>query len=211
MHFGMLLQILERYVNVVHLQSRTPNQMIAMLGQNELPENEHADKHLLERVVEWQCQEVVEAISRKLSVSSGEAAARFHELKLFLLVSSRRVDEVSKKYRPTHAIDDTWHEFLLFTRAYREFCLGVLGVFVDHTPGLAIDAANWSELVTDAARVVDVVPSSWVRSSQADCVSCFGQQHPDDADCSNDKAPSDVTVVLSNAAFVEGIAERPRV
>lgn len=35
---------------------------------------------------------------------------------------------------PTDRIDRVWHEFILCTRAYREWCQSHLGRFVDHTP-----------------------------------------------------------------------------
>ena len=37
---------------------------------------------------------------------------------------------------PSKAIDTVWHEHLLFTRAYREFCRDVLGRDFDHNPEL---------------------------------------------------------------------------
>lgn len=35
---------------------------------------------------------------------------------------------------PTARIDRVWHEFILCTRAYREWCQAHLSRFVDHTP-----------------------------------------------------------------------------
>jgi hypothetical protein len=36
---------------------------------------------------------------------------------------------------PSHRVDLAWHEFILFTKAYREFCEQHFGRFVDHHPG----------------------------------------------------------------------------
>lgn len=39
---------------------------------------------------------------------------------------------------PSQAVDDLWHEFILFTRAYREYCDKAFGRFFDHTPAVAL-------------------------------------------------------------------------
>ncbi|HZF70552.1 glycine-rich domain-containing protein, partial [Sulfuricurvum sp.] len=35
---------------------------------------------------------------------------------------------------PSQAVDVAWHEFILFTRAYKDFCTKALGRFLHHTP-----------------------------------------------------------------------------
>jgi hypothetical protein len=35
---------------------------------------------------------------------------------------------------PSQAVDDAWHEFILFTRAYDAFCRRALGRYLHHTP-----------------------------------------------------------------------------
>ena len=35
---------------------------------------------------------------------------------------------------PSQVVDDAWHEFILFTRAYKSFCKKSLGRFLHHTP-----------------------------------------------------------------------------
>lgn len=41
---------------------------------------------------------------------------------------------------PSQVVDVAWHEFILFTRAYREFCRRALGRFLHHTPAEAMPA-----------------------------------------------------------------------
>jgi hypothetical protein len=31
-------------------------------------------------------------------------------------------------------VDEVWHQFILFTKKYREFCLSTVGLFIGHTP-----------------------------------------------------------------------------
>lgn len=39
---------------------------------------------------------------------------------------------------PSQAVDDAWHEFILFTRRYDAFCRGAFGRFLHHTPAEAM-------------------------------------------------------------------------
>lgn len=39
---------------------------------------------------------------------------------------------------PSQVVDDAWHEFILFTRAYKRFCRKALGRFLHHTPAEAM-------------------------------------------------------------------------
>ena len=40
---------------------------------------------------------------------------------------------------PSQVVDDAWHEFILFTRAYNDFCRQGLGRFLHHTPAEAME------------------------------------------------------------------------
>ena len=39
---------------------------------------------------------------------------------------------------PSQAVDDAWHEFILFTRQYAQFCRSAFGRFLHHTPAEAM-------------------------------------------------------------------------
>jgi hypothetical protein len=39
---------------------------------------------------------------------------------------------------PSQVVDDAWHEFILFTRQYQQFCERGLGRFLHHTPAEAM-------------------------------------------------------------------------
>jgi hypothetical protein len=41
---------------------------------------------------------------------------------------------------PSQAVDQAWHQFILFTRAYRQFCNKALGRFLHHTPAEAMSS-----------------------------------------------------------------------
>jgi hypothetical protein len=39
---------------------------------------------------------------------------------------------------PSQVVDDAWHEFILFTKAYQKFCLSAFGKFLHHSPAEAM-------------------------------------------------------------------------
>lgn len=41
---------------------------------------------------------------------------------------------------PSQVVDDAWHEFILFTRHYDQFCRAAFGRFLHHTPAEAMTA-----------------------------------------------------------------------
>jgi hypothetical protein len=43
---------------------------------------------------------------------------------------------------PSQIADDLWHEFILYTREYKEFCDRAFGSFLHHTPAAALDPAR---------------------------------------------------------------------
>jgi hypothetical protein len=71
-------------------------------------------------------------VARKLGWKLPFTLRAIHEYKKFVylgVVSGRSVT-------PPKVIDQVWHEHLLFTRAYRDFCREVLGRDFDHNPEL---------------------------------------------------------------------------
>jgi hypothetical protein len=59
-----------------------------------------------------------------------EAAHRFNELKKFLYMCA--VSDFPCV--PSKQIDDIWHEFVLYTKDYQDFCAHFLGGFIHHNP-----------------------------------------------------------------------------
>src|SRR5215468_3930080 len=41
---------------------------------------------------------------------------------------------------PSQAADDLWHEFILYTREYQNFCQQAFGGFLHHTPAVVLSA-----------------------------------------------------------------------
>lgn len=46
---------------------------------------------------------------------------------------------------PSKIVDEAWHEFILFTRAYKHFCRKALGRFLHHTPAEAMASSTTAQ------------------------------------------------------------------
>jgi|SRR5688572_15260138 len=55
---------------------------------------------------------------------------------------------------PSQIVDDLWHEFILYTRDYKEFCAEAFGRFMHHAPAVAMDSAT-------ARRIADGLRRAW--------------------------------------------------
>jgi hypothetical protein len=75
-------------------------------------------------------------------VGPDEADTVIRELRRFL---SLRLLVVAPKYDtfvPALKVDLAWHEFILHTRLYREFCANLIGPFIDHEPAVTRSAGR---------------------------------------------------------------------
>ena len=71
-------------------------------------------------------------LASKLGWEPGFALRAVEEYKKYLFLGAISPTSVT----PSRVIDQVWHEHILFTRAYREFCNEVLGHLFDHDPEL---------------------------------------------------------------------------
>ena len=53
---------------------------------------------------------------------------------------------------PSQIVDDFWHEFILNTKAYRDFCNGAFGRYLDHVP---------AEAMRDRTHAQDGIKRAW--------------------------------------------------
>lgn len=81
----------------------------------------------------------------------------FQELKKFLIVCAVSDKPIS----PSHAMDELWHDFILFTKDYSDFCIGYFGKMIHHypevntTPEQRISANNrFNESKAEAIRIM---------------------------------------------------------
>ena len=93
----------------------------------------------LDDLLAYRNQDVIERYEDELGLSSEAAEQLFADVRVFLYLSATR--EPNEEVIPTKALDAGWHEFLMFTQPYQEFCMSYFGTFVHHKPFTRADKA----------------------------------------------------------------------
>ncbi|MDD5267693.1 MAG: hypothetical protein PHO08_11275 [Methylococcales bacterium] len=65
------------------------------------------------------------------SIEIEEATNIFVELEIFLN------NAAAQRQSPTKIVDTAWHEFILHTKEYTEYCTNFFGKYIHHTPDVA--------------------------------------------------------------------------
>jgi hypothetical protein len=75
-----------------------------------------------------------------ICTSEDEARALFTEVKRYLVLNRSDKSKIWEMY--SHRIDEVWHQFVLFTRQYIEFCTRYYGLYLPHSPSNAPESAK---------------------------------------------------------------------
>lgn len=81
--------------------------------------------------LDYDFDQVVRRYQDKLELSLEEAKELFEDTKKFLYLCGTNRD---LRLSPTEALDKGWHEFLMYTKQYREFCNRYFGEVIHHVP-----------------------------------------------------------------------------
>ncbi len=103
----------------------------------------------------------------ELGLTPAKAIVLFSDVKHFLYLCATSGDGV----RVSTMIDRGWHEFILFTKSYTDFCYDILGTFIHHEPLVNVGV---SELVASnelAFAVFGELSSNW-SCDPANCEDC---------------------------------------
>ena len=87
-------------------------------------------------------QNIISRFSTVNNISTEESVALFEELESFLDQAN------NKKMSPSKLVDSAWHEFILHTKQYYEYCHNRFGKFIHHVPNMdlgKIDCGTFSE------------------------------------------------------------------
>ena len=126
---------------------------------------------LLEQVLAYEHPSLVQRLQKKLSLSQPEAVQLFEDTKRFLFL----YDSTKEPLPPPTVVDKGWHNFILYTKEYSEFCQKFFGRFIHHCPNdsLAKNSSGHTVRQTiDRARAIfGNLSSNWTRgvNKNGDC------------------------------------------
>ncbi|MFF5211973.1 glycine-rich domain-containing protein [Streptosporangium sp. NPDC000396] len=97
---------------------------------------EHTSNSQVFDALDYEAPFVVEKLLKEHIVESAEEGqALFGEVKRYLVLVGLSEGEGWKMY--SLRVDDAWHQFILFTRQYIEFCNRFFGRYIPHSPSNA--------------------------------------------------------------------------
>jgi len=87
-------------------------------------------EELLDEVMGYENPDVIARMKKELSLTEEEANLLFDDTKRFLYLTATHPGAWS----PPRRVDEGWHEFLMFTRDYVDFCQRYFNRFIHHEP-----------------------------------------------------------------------------
>ncbi len=127
---------------------------------------------VMDRLKAYSHPSLLARLSEKCHLSPNEAAELFEDTKLFLYLASVESDDVS----PPEMIDVCWHEFLLFTKDYSEFCQHFFHEFIHHRPRYLNDVQEEQypvlSTISSAKARFGALSKNWNIQKGADCTKC---------------------------------------
>ena len=129
---------------------------------------------VLSDVLDYEHPALTQRLQRKLKISEAESLQLFHDTKLFLFICGVNTD---RGYVPPKAIDNGWHEFLLYTEDYANFCDRYFGRFLHHRPYQPEAPINIRDgalkTLTKAREVAgDELSDNWLANELLEFASC---------------------------------------
>lgn len=99
----------------------------------------------LKKLEVFSSQEVIFKFARDYAISEAESRMIFKEtMKMLWLMVKHQLEtetgsldqlpEAFNVHRPMDPLDKMWHEFILFTREYHQFCDEYFGCYLHHVP-----------------------------------------------------------------------------
>jgi hypothetical protein len=90
--------------------------------------------NLIQSVMEYSNPLFIARYGKTKSLSEEIALKHFTELKKFLIVCFE--NDGQGRITPSRKLDEVWHDFILFTKDYQEFCIKYFGKMIHHKPSL---------------------------------------------------------------------------
>ena len=122
---------------------------------------EHIKRHRFNSALEHKVRELYPGLS------ASDVEKVFDGLRQFFLVAHYAKKEVAM---PSRLIDDTWHQFILFTDEYSRFCSGAFGKLFHHRPYTNDQDREKRKIITSAVR--ETALRTWVLACKIEGVDC---------------------------------------
>jgi hypothetical protein len=137
--------------------------------------NNRIAKTPVNRIMSYRFQPLIDRLVDKKGMVRSDAELLYIDMLRFLYLCG----STTKTMAPSEKIDLAWHEFLLFTREYQNFCQRMFGFFIHHNPresGKRPSPASGVSVIQDtlaAGRAAfGTLSQNWEFTKAANCVKC---------------------------------------
>ncbi len=111
---------------------------------------------------------LIKRFCQEHQVSETEARERFEETKKFLLLCATN-KQVS--YSPSLEVDALWHEFILCTKSYFDFC-NMAGMYIHHEPSEKPETEAYKRTLKDMKNFYGKLNSAYWADGKASAGHC---------------------------------------
>ncbi len=107
----------------------------------------------LEIVLKYKNDDVIHRFMEQYDLPFDEARDIFDETKKWLWVSAHSLEDDQVEgmtiWKEMYVIDEMWHNFILFTKAYNSFCCQYFGQFIHHAPKPKSEKDKYYQLLAE--------------------------------------------------------------
>jgi hypothetical protein len=124
-------------------------------------------RNCLERLAGFEAPYVKERMVEKGVADETQYDTAFTEFKKFVGISALSGKSIGMT---DSLVDEVWHQFILFTKDYAEFCRGSLGRYMHHNPETSMtggDGNGLKNLVQEYTKMYGDFPEVWNLSAEA--------------------------------------------
>ena len=135
----------------------------------------YAEKEVLDRLSSVDLSFVYERLLYKGEIDASDVATLDKEFKRFIFLvwaTEKPIAMIGKKR------DEVWHQFILFTREYEEFCNQSLGFFIDHTPdtdSVRVPDESGENFIKAYTKYFGKLPAIWTEGLPAETAAAYAE------------------------------------
>lgn len=87
--------------------------------------------NMIRRVEEYDISFVLDKLVTDKSINVKDTSKLEIEFKKFIILAGLKVYPIAMI---SPLVDEVWHQFILFTKQYKDFCINTVGYFINHVP-----------------------------------------------------------------------------
>lgn len=138
-------------------------------------QNETISVSLKNKIEAYDMSFVFDKLVRDRKVAKSDIKVLEKEFKRFVLLAGLGIFPIAMI---SPLVDEVWHQFILFTKQYRDFCYDTIGFFLEHTPDTVmtpIPKNSGENFRLAYIKHFGIIPSIWFKKMDAKSLNYYSQ------------------------------------